>query len=142
MPSKKEAITVTLSGAAIYSVIEIIWRGFTHWTMAIAGGVSFLFIHIVNIRTERKSLFKKCAAGSGIITTIEFVTGVLVNKVFSLNVWDYSNRPFNIMGQICPLYSILWFFLTIPAVFLSGFINEKFKIRRKEKSRAKAQTAI
>jgi|GEM_PF-3890739 len=30
---------VFLSGGGIYSALEILWRGYTHWTMAVTGGV-------------------------------------------------------------------------------------------------------
>ena len=51
---------------------------------------------------------------SGIITAVELCSGVLLNTVLGLRVWDYSMRPFNFMGQICIGYTFLWFALSIP----------------------------
>ncbi|MBC8584146.1 hypothetical protein H8705_00925 [Oscillospiraceae bacterium NSJ-64] len=121
----KEYATVYTIGSVGYSMIEILWRGFTHWTMALTGGVCFLFIHIANFRLTGVNIWKKCLAGSTIITLIEFVVGCIVNRLLHMNVWDYSKQFLNIMGQVCPLYSILWFFLCIPTFGLSRFIKQK-----------------
>ena len=58
--------------------------------------------------------------GSAVITGVELIVGCIVNLILKLEVWDYSNMPLNLLGQICPLYSLLWGFLTIPIVFLCG----------------------
>ena len=62
--------------------------------------------------------FLRCLCGCGIITALEFFVGLLVNKIFRLHVWDYSHLPFNIFGQICPLFSFAWFLLSFPACHL------------------------
>lgn len=64
-------------------------------------------------------LARKCLIGSAVITGVEFIFGVVVNLWQKWNVWDYSNLKFNLLGQICPLYSGLWFLLSIPIVFIS-----------------------
>lgn len=64
------------------------------------------------------SLLKKCVSGSAIISAVEFVTGLIVNVACRMDVWDYSNLPFNIMGQISLVYSFLWALLTIPITFV------------------------
>ena len=42
MLKKIEYICVFLSGGIIYSFIEVAWRGYTHWSMTIAGGICFM----------------------------------------------------------------------------------------------------
>ncbi len=126
----KEFFIVFSVGAVIYSLIEIIFRGFTHWTMTLTGGTAFLMIHISNFRMKTKSLFLKCLAGSAIITALEFFVGCIVNRRFHLNVWDYSGQKFNILGQICPVFSAAWFLLTLPALYLSKLIKTAL-IRKK-----------
>ena len=44
MDKFKEYLIVFSSGGIIYSLIEVIFRGFTHWTMTITGGVALLII--------------------------------------------------------------------------------------------------
>ncbi len=120
----KEFFIVFSTGAVIYSLIEILFRGFTHWTMSITGGAAFLMIHISNFRMKTKSLFLKCLTGCAIITALEFIVGCIVNRKFHLNVWDYSGQKFNVLGQICPIFSAAWFCLTLPAIYLSKFIKK------------------
>ncbi len=60
---------------------------------------------------------------SVIITVVEFIFGLVVNIWMGLNVWDYSNQPYNIMGQTCILFSIIWFFLSPLAILLDDYLR-------------------
>lgn len=113
-------------GAAAYSLIEILWRGFTHWTMALTGGLCFLLIYITEAAHESTPLWKKCAAGSLIITLAELIVGFIVNILLDWDVWDYSSMKFNFHGQVCALYSALWFLLCIPASFICTRLRHLF----------------
>ncbi|MCI5651319.1 MAG: putative ABC transporter permease [Ruminococcus bromii] len=105
-----------LVGSCAYPTLEMLWRGYTHSSMALAGGVCMVLINkICCERMQKKSLTARCAAGSAIITGVEFVFGLVVNRMLHLHVWDYSALPMNILGQICIPFSLIWFFLTIPA---------------------------
>ena len=55
---------------------------------------------------------------------------MLVNRRLKLGVWDYSNRRFNIKGQICPLYSALWALLCLPVSALSDAIARRSDKRK------------
>ena len=101
-------------GGACYGIVEILWRGRTHWSMLITGGACFVALFRLFGRIKDFTLAKKCVAGSAVITSFEFVSGMIFNKIMKLKVWDYSDRLFNIKGQICPLYSLLWGLLCIP----------------------------
>lgn len=127
MKKVKELFVVFSFGAIIYSLIEVIFRGFTHWTMTLTGGFTFVILYFVNIRLKTRNLILRCIAGSAIITSIEFIVGCVVNRALCLNVWDYSAQKYNVLGQICPLFSILWFLLSIPAVMLSFALKKKFR---------------
>ena len=111
-------------GYAVYSAIELSFRKYTHYSMGIAGGICFLSLHKIYKKYKNMSLFKKCALGSAVITLIEFTFGILFNKILKKNVWDYSDIPLNIMGQICPLFSVLWAFLCIPICYLSNIVEK------------------
>ena len=52
-------------------------------------------------------------------------TGVIMNIGLGMKIWDYSKRPFNILGQICLLYSFFWFLLSFPAISICNFLREK-----------------
>ena len=42
------------------------------------------------------------------MTLIEFIAGLIFIKGFKIKLWDYSNRKGNIMGIICPIFSVAW----------------------------------
>lgn len=105
-------IQIFLIGALGYGIIEILWRGFTHPSMLLAGGICFLAITQIADYFIGFSTFKKSVLASFFITAVEMTIGVIVNIGLNLNVWDYSGLPLNILGQICLIYSVLWLFLS------------------------------
>lgn len=114
-------------GGLIYCGIEISTRGYTHISMFLVGGICFICCGLVNECFEWYTplllqMFICCI----IITTIEFISGCIINLALGLNVWDYSNQPFNLYGQICLLFSILWYFLSLPAIVLDDYIRYWF----------------
>lgn len=114
----KEGV-IFLAGSCAYPTLEVAWRGHTHYSMALAGGVCLWLIDRVCCGAlEHQSLFLRCLTGAGLITGVELAAGLVVNRVFQMGVWDYSNLPLNIMGQVCLPYSALWFGLTLPAMAL------------------------
>lgn len=113
-------------GAFGYGLAEVIARGYTHWSMAIAGGTVLVLFTLIN-QTPNIPLLMKCLLGMTVITSIEFGIGMLVNVAAGWNVWDYSDKPFNLMGQICPQFSAVWFLVSIPAFWLSSFIEKKME---------------
>jgi hypothetical protein len=131
MRKVKEISLVYLIGSTGYSMLEILWRGYTHWTMAITGGICFYSVYTICHKFARIKTWKKCLLGALSITSIEFVVGCFVNRVFRMNVWDYSKQRFHLLGQICPLYSALWFLLCIPLVPLCNTLRRKFSASEK-----------
>ena len=113
-------------GAVGYAAIEIIWRGRTHWSMMIAGGLCFILFSMVAEMLNGKSLLVKAAVCAVGLTAIEFIFGVVFNIWLKMGVWDYSNVPFNIMGQICPMFSILWVGVAIAFLPLADAINKSY----------------
>ena len=74
--------------------------------MFLAGGAALLLIGQLNHVKPRLPLFFRAVAGAGIITMVELTAGLLFNRNYS--VWDYRGHWGNYMGQICPLFSLLW----------------------------------
>ena len=118
----REYAWVAVIGAAGYSLLEILWRGHTHWSMTLAGGICLPLIYRVHAG-ERHCLAVRSVICSGIITTVEFAVGVVVNLLLGWQVWDYSAQPGNILGQICPLFCFLWFLLSLPILLLCGWLR-------------------
>ena len=107
-----------------YGIIEILFRGYTHWSMLITGGICFLIFYLINFRLESNNLLIRCVISTLIITTLEFIVGYIVNIVLKWNVWDYSHMPYNIKGQICLGFSGMWLILGIPMTVLSYKLRE------------------
>ena len=119
------------AGGAVYTAAELLWRGYSHWTMTLAGGACAMLIHLADRRMKGRSFLLRCFAGCGIITAVEFFVGCIVNLALGWNVWDYSGMRFNLLGQICLLYCVMWFFMSVPALALSAWFDPS----RRRKSR-------
>lgn len=132
MSRKKEFSIVFSIGAIGYSLLEVLWRGYTHWSMTITGGLCLSLLYIYRKKHVRQPLLLQCFAGSAIITSIEFSVGCIVNLLLHLNVWDYSSLRFQILGQVSLLFSALWFLLCVPVLLLCSWMDKKFqKIRKR-----------
>lgn len=118
-----EYVIIFCVGSLMYSLIEVLYRGYTHWTMALTGGVVFALLYFVNLSIKTRSFILRGLIGCLIITLTEFLVGVTVNLIFKMNVWDYSAIPGNILGQICPLFSLWWFLLSIPSIYIIVFLH-------------------
>ena len=130
MEKKKEAAAGTavlfVIGAVGYCLLEILWRGHTHWSMGVAGGICLVGLYGLHRRMAGRSLVLQAAAGAALITAVEFCVGCVVNLLLGWNVWDYSRAPGNLMGQVCPMYFLLWYFLCYPIGLLNGMLRKAF----------------
>lgn len=114
-------------GGVVYYSMEMLFRGYSHYSMAILGGICFIACGLLNkLLSWDTSLLLQGLIGSVIITVLEFLTGVLVNIALQLNVWDYSNMPLNVLGQICLPFSLLWVIIAIGAIILDDYIRYCF----------------
>ena len=121
----KDFLYIYAIGAIGYSFIEILWRGHTHWSMGLLGGICMITIYFLNIHFKNMNILIKAALAAVVITVFELVTGVIVNIIFDLAVWDYSQMRFNILGQISLLYSFLWYILCIPCLILCKILKHR-----------------
>lgn len=112
----KKSLGVFCYGAAGYASLEILARGYTHWTMALAGGLALLFIRFAAVHFAARPRLFRAGVGALGITVLELGIGTVVNLWLGLGVWDYSARPGNLWGQVCPAYTLLWWALCVPAV--------------------------
>lgn len=103
-----------LFGFFLYSMLEIAFRGYTHWTMALTGGIVLMVLYDMEHRLQVHTLWR-ALMGALFITAFEFTVGVADNLLMGWQVWDYSELPMNLLGQICLPFSAIWFILCIPA---------------------------
>ena len=106
-----------LIGGTLYGLIEILWRGYTHWTMVLTGGTCFLILSKVFVFFKKYGVVPMATCGAIVITAVELMVGIVANIILKMQVWDYSKLKGNILGQICPQFSFLWFLLCLPLAF-------------------------
>lgn len=123
-------------GGLVYILIELIWRGHTHISMFILGGICFVAIGFINeVFPWSLGLLWQSMIGAVIVTVLEFITGVIVNIWLGLNIWDYSNMPFNLLGQICLPFAFAWVALSAIAIVFDDYL--RYWIFGEEKPRYK-----
>ncbi len=122
----KRNIIIFLLGGFIYGGIEIAFRGYTHWSMFIAGGLVGCILYTLYGYIGKGHLLLKGVLGCSVITTVEFIAGFITNILLDWSVWDYSDKFLNLFGQICLLFSVFWFFLSIPVSFFLDGVRRKF----------------
>ncbi|MBS6876084.1 MAG: hypothetical protein KH214_03140 [Ruminococcus sp.] len=106
-------------GGLLYCLFELFFRGHTHWTMFAVGGFCFVMCGLLNEHIGWDMPFPlQMLIGCLIITGTELIAGIVLNMWLGLNIWDYSNMPLNLWGQICLPFSCLWFFLSGVAIVL------------------------
>ncbi len=111
-------------GGLLYVLIELIWRGWSHWTMFVLGGLCFIYLGLINeILSWNTPLWQQILIGTAGITALEFFTGCIVNLWLGWGVWDYSGMPGNILGQICPQYMLLWIPISLTGIILDDWIR-------------------
>lgn len=117
-------LTLLVTGGLLYVVLELIWRGHSHWTMFLLGGICFVILGLINeVIPWSMPLWQQVMVGTCIVTALEFLTGCIVNMWLGWGVWNYSNLPGNIMGQICPQYFAMWIPVSLAGIVLDDWIR-------------------
>lgn len=114
-----------LIGALGYGLLEVIWRGYTHPSMSLAGGISLCFLALIQKYLKPLRFIYRCLAGGAFITAIELLFGYVFNMVLKMEVWDYTPLPFNFLGQISLLYFVIWCFISAPMLILTDLLRQK-----------------
>ena len=118
----KKSLLFTIGGWG-YVGLEMLWRGRSHSSMFLAGGSSFLLLGALDSSAGRMKLPLRAAAGAGIITSVEFLTGILTNRDY--RVWDYRQVPMNYRGQICMPFTLLWMPVGLGAMALYRVLDKR-----------------
>lgn len=114
-------------GGTFYITLEVLWRGYSHWTMGVLAGLIFISIGLLNeIWSWDTSIIIQILVGTIIATIGEFITGCIVNLWFKWDVWDYSDMWGNIFGQICPAFIALWIPISLLSIVIDDVIRWKF----------------
>lgn len=119
---KNSAVFFVIGGVG-YAAIELLWRGRTHWSMVLAGGICFVVFSKIAKRFKGRSLIFKALLCALCITVVELVFGVVFNILLGMQVWDYSGMRYNLWGQICPIFSLAWTGLALIFIPIADLLN-------------------
>ena len=111
-------------GGLLYILVELIWRGYSHWTMVLLGGMCFVLVGILDEVQHKPPILLQMLQGAIIVTFLEFITGCVLNLWLGLGVWDYSNMPFNVLGQICLPFTLIWFFISYLVIKIENLMHK------------------
>lgn len=111
-------------GGLLYICCELLFRGYSHWTMFIVGGICFFLIGAINewIPWEMP-VWQQAVIGAAIVTAVEFISGCIINIRLGWDVWDYSDMPLNVLGQVCLPFTLIWVFLSLTAIILDDYLR-------------------
>lgn len=117
-------VVLLLIGGTTYFGIEMLWRGYSHWTMALVGGICFVLIGAINEYIPWDMGFiDQALLGAIIVTAVEFISGLILNVWLGLGIWDYSSLPMNVMGQICLPFFFAWIALSAVAIVVDDYLR-------------------
>ena len=115
----RRVLTLWAALGVAYVAMETLFRGYSHPSMLIVGGLCGMLVGGINQhpRFYRAPVVLQSAAGALIVLAVEFAAGCVLNLWLGLDVWDYSGLPGNLLGQVCPQFGVLWFFLMPLAIW-------------------------
>lgn len=111
-------------GGTAYMILEFLWRGRSHGSMFLLGGLCFLLVGRIG-KCHSVFLPLRLILGACMITALELATGLLVNR--DHQIWDYRNQILQFQGQICIAYSLLWIPVSMMAMDLYAFTQHKLQ---------------
>ncbi len=92
-------------------------RGFLHGPLLPIYGSGAIIILVATIRVQ-DSLGLIYLFGMLAATILEYITGYVMERLFRVRYWDYSNQKLNLSGYICLSSSLAWGVFSILLVRL------------------------
>ncbi|MCI5650592.1 MAG: putative ABC transporter permease [Fusicatenibacter sp.] len=103
---------------------KLVNRGFVNGPLLTIYGTGAVTVYLILRPVEDKWYFLYFG-GMMVATVLEYVTGVLMEKIFHAHWWDYSDQKFNFQGKICLGSSIAWGFFALILFYVLQPIAEK-----------------
>lgn len=111
-------------GGCLYYTFEILFRGFSHWSMFILGGICMVFCTVQGqIIRWKDPMWIQIIRCSIFVMAMEFSTGIILNKWCGLKIWDYSDLPLQLFGQICLPFGIIFSGLCALGIVIGGYLS-------------------
>lgn len=123
MKKLSEYLFLWAVGGCIYYGAELLFRGFSHWTMFVLGGICLVFFAVQGrmVRWE-DPLWRQILRCVVFVVSMEFICGIILNKWMNLGIWDYSRLPFQLFGQICLPFAVIFSGFCAVGILLSGYL--------------------
>lgn len=114
----------------LYFFIEIIWKS-VHGRPEMISWTMLLLAIVLAVPLERfgaelpwdMPLMAQSTICGLAITVVEFMAGIVINVWLDMGVWDYSNIAGNLMGQVCPPFTLLWIFLSAVGIIMLDWMR-------------------
>ena len=119
-----------------YAQLELFARGVTYLPMTFIGGLAGVLIGLVHKRAVKNPIrmWQQCLLGMLITVDIEFISGCIFNRYLGMMLWDYTRYRYNLDGQVCLNFAVMWFFLMPFALWINDLILWKFFSEQRPKT--------
>lgn len=110
-------------GGTVYFLMEVAYKTLKgeperiSWTMLVLALI--LCIPVERAGAELHwdcPLWLQALVCAALVTVTEFFAGLVLNVWLGMGIWDYSEMPVNIFGQICLPFSIVWYILCLAFI--------------------------
>lgn len=123
MKKISEYLVLLTLGGTIYYTFEMLFRGFSHWSMFLLGGICLVFIGQQGLWVKwTDPLWLQVLRCVVFVSAGEFITGIIVNKWLGWAVWDYTDQPLQLFGQICVPFAIIFSGLCVLGIFMTSYL--------------------
>ena len=113
-------------GGTVYFLLEVAWKTVRgeperiSWTMLVVAMLLTVAVERCGYQLPwHVPLWLQALACAILVTIVEFISGLILNVWLGLGIWDYSGLRWNLFGQICPQFAVLWWALC--AAFIPVF---------------------
>lgn len=113
-------------GGTVYFLLEVAWKTVRgeperiSWTMLVVAMLLTVAVERCGYQLPwHVPLWLQALACAILVTIVEFISGLILNVWLGLGIWDYSGLRWNLFGQICLQFAVLWWALC--AAFIPVF---------------------
>lgn len=114
----------------LYFFIEVMWKS-AHGKPESISWTMLLLAMILAIPLERfgaelpweMPLSLQAVICGTAITVTEFLAGLVLNVWLKMGVWDYSQMKYNILGQVCPQFLLIWVVLAAVGIVMLDWMR-------------------
>lgn len=114
--SYTKSLIIFIVFGSIYFIMENIYDGSSHWSMFVCAGLTGILADYIEKYFFEMKVLNKILIITANILVLEYIVGYIFNIYLQMNIWDYSENHYNLSGQICLLFALIWFFIFGPLI--------------------------